>query len=370
MAKYIERNSVNFEISHPNTDSIRLIRIWFGRYIASINGKQQASIRLTEEVAYESAGGAGPGRSARGPVSRILWGEHGLRVGWSVLLFLGIYALLSTSADMAIAVFLPAKTGPLSLQSALLQEGSGLAAVLLASAVLARVEGKRIAAYGFGGDRIGLRALWGLLSGIVCLSGLVGVMWGAGMLTFGGEEQHGLAALLYGIGWAAACGLTGLYEEALLRGYLQNRLARSFGFWPAAVVLSAAFGLWHLTNDAESALGLFVAAAGGFIFCISLWYTGSLWWAIGFHAGWDWAQGFLFGLPDSGIALQGTFLNMHASGNPAWSGGATGPEGSLLMLPVLILLALGMHGWWSRSVRFRRPIASIRESEGNGSSLH
>jgi membrane protease YdiL (CAAX protease family) len=232
------------------------------------------------------------------------------------------------------------------------------------------VEGKRIAAYGFGGDRIGLRALWGLLSGIVCLSGLVGVMWGAGMLTFGGEEQHGLAALLYGIGWAAACGLTGLYEEALLRGYLQNRLARSFGFWPAAVVLSAAFGLWHLTNDAESALGLFVAAAGGFIFCISLWYTGSLWWAIGFHAGWDWAQGFLFGLPDSGIALQGTFLNMHASGNPAWSGGATGPEGSLLMLPVLILLALGMHGWWSRSVRFRRPIASIRESEGNGSSLH
>ena len=303
---------------------------------------------MADQVTPESISGNGPRRS-RGLVGRVLSGQHGLRVGWSMLLFLGLYAVLSGVADMAIAAVLPAETGPLSLRTALLQEGSGLVAVLLASAVLARVEGKRIAAYGFGGGRIGLRALWGLLWGIVCISGLVGLMWRAGLLTYGGQGLHGRAAWLYGIGWAAACGLTGLYEESLLRGYLQSRLARAFGFWPAAVVLSAAFGLWHLTNDAESALGLLVAAAGGFIFCISLWYTGSLWWAIGFHAGWDWAQGFLFGLPDSGIALQGTRLTMHASGNPAWSGGATGPEGSLLMLPVLILLGLGMYAWWGLS---------------------
>ena len=312
---------------------------------------------MADQVTPENIGGGGPVRSGRGLVGRALFGEHGLRVGWSVLLFLGIYAAQSSFADMAIAAVLPTKTGPLSLQTALLQESSGLVAVLLASAVLARVEGKSIATYGFGGDRTGLRALWGLLWGIICISGLVGVMWSAGMLSFASEGLHGRAAWLYGTGWAAACGLTGLYEESLLRGYLQNRLARAFGFWPAAAALSAAFGLWHLTNDAESPLGLFVAAAGGFIFCVSLWYTGSLWWAIGFHAGWDWAQGFLFGLPDSGIALQGTRLNMHASGNPAWSGGATGPEGSLLMLPFLILLALGMYIWWGRSGRLRGQIA-------------
>jgi membrane protease YdiL (CAAX protease family) len=336
-----------------------------------VKGDQQARTRRTAQVTHESTDGGGPGRWGRGLVSGILFGEHGLRVGWSVLLFLGIYAVLSSSADMAIAVVLPTGTGPISLQTALLQESSGLVAVLLASAVLARVEGKRIATFGFGGDRIGLRALWGLFWGIVCISGLVGMMWGTGILTFGGEGLHGRAAWLYGIGWAAACGLTGLYEESLLRGYLQNRLARAFGFWPAAVALSAAFGLWHLTNAAESALGLFVAAAGGFIFCISLWYTGSLWWAIGFHAGWDWAQGFLFGLPDSGIALQGTRLTMHASGNPAWSGGATGPEGSLLMLPVLILLALGMYAWWGMFHRLRGQMSPpIKDSGENRSSLH
>jgi len=275
-----------------------------------------------------------------------VFGAQGLRAGWGVLLFLGVYIALSSPAELATATARSGETGPMSLQTALLQEGSGLIAVLLASFVMARVEGRAMAAYGYGGPRIISRALWGLFWGILCVSGLVGLMLAGGMLVFDGVSLHGPDILQYGIGWALACCATGLYEEALLRGYLQSTLARGMGFWRAAILLSTAFGLWHLTNDAESPFGLLVAAVGGFIFCISLRYTGSLWWAVGFHAGWDWAQGFLFGLPDSGIALRGTLLGMHASGNPAWSGGATGPEGSLLTAPVLMLIALGMYIWW------------------------
>jgi uncharacterized protein len=38
------------------------------------------------------------------------------------------------------------------------------------------------------------------------------------------------------------------------------------------------------------------------VFCFSLWRTGSLWWAIGFLAAWDWSESFLYIVPGSGLA--------------------------------------------------------------------
>ena len=73
------------------------------------------------------------------------------------------------------------------------------------------------------------------------------------------------------------------------------------------------------------------------MFAFSLWRTGSLWWAIGLHAAWDWAQSFLFGVADSGGISTHRLLSTHPVG-PAWlSGGATGPEGSIFVLLVMLL---------------------------------
>jgi hypothetical protein len=71
------------------------------------------------------------------------------------------------------------------------------------------------------------------------------------------------------------------------------------------------------------------------VFCFSLWRTGSLWWAIGFHAAWDWSQSFLYGVADSGLMIQHHLLATHPVGKPVLSGGATGPEGSIFILVVL-----------------------------------
>jgi membrane protease YdiL (CAAX protease family) len=95
-------------------------------------------------------------------------------------------------------------------------------------------------------------------------------------------------------------------------------------------------------------VGLFSAGAVGLVFCISLWYTGSLWWAIGFHTAWDWGQSFFYGTSDSGMVAQGHFLNEHPTGPLLWSGGPTGPEGSLYIVPLLIVMALLMWLWWRR----------------------
>ena len=143
---------------------------------------------------------------------------------------------------------------------------------------------------------------------------------------------------------------TGIFEESLLRGYLQYTLTRGIGFWWTAIILSTTFGAMHGSNPGESPVGLFSAAAIGLVFCLSLWYTGSLWWAIGFHAAWDWGETYFYGTSDSGMIAQGHFFSEHPTGTLLWTGGATGPEGSLLIVPLILLMALLMWLWWSRRV--------------------
>jgi len=150
----------------------------------------------------------------------------------------------------------------------------------------------------------------------------------------------------YALAWAIVFLLVGLYEESLLRGYLQCTLARGIGFWWAALILSVAFALGHVSNYGESILGIVEVGLGGLLFCLSLWYTKSLLWAVGFHAGWDWGQFYFYGTPDSGLVVQNHLLASHPSGSPLWSGGTTGPEGSLAIVPLVILVGIGMRLWW------------------------
>ena len=100
-------------------------------------------------------------------------------------------------------------------------------------------------------------------------------------------------------------------------------------------------------NPGETPVGLFSAGSIGLILCLTLWYTGSLWWALGFHAAWDWGESFFYGTSDSGLLVKGHLFAEHPTGNILWSGGATGPEGaSLLVLPLLAIIALCVWLWW------------------------
>ncbi|HJY08331.1 MAG TPA: CPBP family intramembrane glutamic endopeptidase, partial [Bryobacteraceae bacterium] len=83
-------------------------------------------------------------------------------------------------------------------------------------------------------------------------------------------------------------------------------------------------------------------AAGviGLVLAWSLRWTGSLWWAIGFHAAWDWAESFFYGVPDSGGLAPGhLFLSTH-HGPEGLSGGSAGPEGSALVFLVIGVLSV------------------------------
>ncbi len=177
-----------------------------------------------------------------------------------------------------------------------------------------------------------------------------------GFLVIDSRLLFGSDVLRYGAIWLLGFLLVGLVEEYLVRGYLQYTLTRglagiyewafktrhsaALGFWTAALMFSILFGLGHSNNAGESPIGLLSAGLAGLLFCFSLWRTGSLWWAIGFHTSWDWGQSFLYGVADSGMMAQHHLLATHPVGKPILSGGATGPEGSIFIVAVLALGAL------------------------------
>jgi membrane protease YdiL (CAAX protease family) len=282
----------------------------------------------------------------------IFLGKDGLRAGWSALLFLFILVALGGILRLATHYLLRShhhdSAAAVSPTSALIGESSAMLLVLVATWIMARIEQRRLAVYGYAGRAKLVRFLSGCAWGFVALSGLIAVLWKTHLLAFDAGYLHGFMAWKYGLAWLLMFVFTGIFEESLLRGYLQYTLTRGIGFWWGALLMSIVFGAIHGSNKGESPVGLFTAGAVGLVLCISLWYTGSLWWAIGFHATWDWAQTFFYGTSDSGMVARGHLLSEHPTGPLLWSGGPTGPEGSLYILPLLLIMALAMWLWWRR----------------------
>jgi len=107
----------------------------------------------------------------------------------------------------------------------------------------------------------------------------------------------------------------------------------------AAAITALLFWIFYLAAHLTPADIITQVVGIGLAFCLAVWRTGSLWWVLGAHAAWNWTQTFVFGCATSGLPATGQWLSCAPSG-PAWlSGGATGPEGSILSLPAFALLA-------------------------------
>ena len=84
----------------------------------------------------------------------------------------------------------------------------------------------------------------------------------------------------------------------------------------------------------------------GLFWCYTLWRTGTLWFAIGFHAMSDYADMVLFAQPNTGNhgqSLTGHLLNISYHG-PEWlTGGPRGTEASALEFLILAILFLAFE---------------------------
>jgi uncharacterized protein len=286
-------------------------------------------------------------------------GAQGIRSGWSMLIFLAIIIaqlLLTRVPVNHLLHYMKQKQG-LETWSVVVAIAIPALLVFVATAIMAKIEKRPVLSYGFMGDRKLWRFAVGIAGGIAALSALVLALKMSGFLIFDSQMLHGRDAWTFGLKWGLAFLLTGVFEESLLRGYLQSTLTRGMGFWWAALLLSVGFGVLHLSNKGESPIGIFSAAGNGLVFCLSLWLTKSLYWAVGLHSGWDWAQSYLFGVSNSGQVSGGHLFATHPSGALLWSGGATGPEGSIYVIPTMAIIALGVWLAWSRSEVGREPAA-------------
>lgn len=290
---------------------------------------------------------------------KIFIGKDGLRAGWSLLIFILIFSVLGLCVTVISHKLYPSASNSgkppaeISIRAGFLNETIPLLITLLVTWIMSKIERRPNSVYGLGGSRRLSYFFAGIAWGIVCLSLLIVTLWKTGLLVFDRRLLFSADILRYGAIWLIGFFLVGLIEEYLTRGYLQYTLTRglagiyqwafktrhsnALGFWTAAVIFSILFGLGHSNNPGESPIGLLSAGLAATVFCFSLWRTGSLWWAIGFHTSWDWGQSFLYGVADSGTMVQHHLFATHPVGKPIFSGGTTGPEGSIFIVGILAL---------------------------------
>jgi membrane protease YdiL (CAAX protease family) len=158
-----------------------------------------------------------------------------------------------------------------------------------------------------------------------------------GGFSFGTLALSARDIVIYGLAWSMAFVMVGLFEEFLYRGYALYTLGIGLGFWPASILLSALFAGLHLMNAGESIIGALDVMIYSLFACLTLRRTGTLWFAVGLHAAWDFSLTFIYSVPGSGMQATGHLLRSSLQG-PTWlTGGSAGPEGSAVGLAVLLV---------------------------------
>lgn len=272
----------------------------------------------------------------------IFVGPAGVRAGWRFLAYAALLIGLQMAADalagpVTRALHIDDRT--VNAPSFLVAEIAEGLAVLIATAVLAFAERRRIDAYGLPVRLAFGKRFWeGTAIGVVCAGGVALAMIAAGAMVVHGLALHGSELALQTVMWLAVMLLVGVNEEYMFRGYPLQALARGMGFWPAAVLLSLLFGAAHLTKPDENFIDIANIVLIGLLICFTLWRTGSLWLAVGFHFSFDFMQFFVIGTRNGGQQAVGHLLDVAFPG-PAWAnGGPLGTEASYFMLPAMALM--------------------------------
>lgn len=261
----------------------------------------------------------------------------GLRPVWRFAL----YILLWRTLHFLLGIFLY-HLGPHlrpALWLDLVEESGRFVVVAIPALIMARLELRTFGVYGLPlGNAFGKLFWTGGIWGFAAITVLLLVLRGAGAFYFGRLALHGPRILKFALFWGLFFLVVGFFEEFLFRGYTLFTASSAIHFWPAAILLSAWFGAVHLENQGENRIGALAAAMIGLFFCLTIRRTGSLWFAIGFHASWDWAESYLYSVPDSGGTVPGHLLSSSLHG-PLWlTGGSVGPEGSVFLFVLVLLL--------------------------------
>ncbi|HUI41158.1 MAG TPA: type II CAAX endopeptidase family protein [Terriglobia bacterium] len=301
-------------------------------------------------------------------MSRLKWiftGDHGLRAGWRFVIFLAIYVVAGRALDYILAdIHFPDRA--FTWSSMLPNYLVDFAFVSAIAWLMSRIEHAPFSSYGLplvpnAGSLMLKGVLWGFIPSALILIPI----YFAGGCSFHGLALGGREFIFYAGAWALAMLALGFGEEFLFRGYALRTLGESIGFWPAAIFLSSIFGLIHLIfKPHEDWIDPVSVALYGLFWCLTLRRTGSLWFAVGFHAASDYADMIVFAEPNSGNdghPIPGHLFDIRFHG-PDWLTG--GPRGTEASLAVFVVLA-GLFYLFNKAYPVRRatradPLTALR----------
>jgi membrane protease YdiL (CAAX protease family) len=266
-------------------------------------------------------------------------------LAWLAALTVGVVIVYNAAAK---AILWLASSGAAAPGAKLLAGIVGSVALVLFYWVAVRL-GERRAVPELSLRQAPVELLGGLAIGAALMAAIVGILWSFGWVSIMPRSVDAIAlALRDSI-------RSGVLEELVLRLVVFRLLWRAFGIWPALAGAAILFGVLHLANPESSWFAAACLIAGEGIAIALYLITGRIWASIGMHAGWNFAQGWLFGAIVSGITeiAGGPFELKPMAGVPALlSGGGFGPEASVAALVVSLAASafLLVRAW--RSGRF------------------
>lgn len=118
-------------------------------------------------------------------------------------------------------------------------------------------------------------------------------------------------------------------EEMMFHGYAFQVLVRKAGAFAVILPVGILFGAMHVSNQNSTLMGVFNTAVWGALLGYACYQSGALWLPIGMHFGWN-AMLPLVGASLSGFTIRVTGYALEPNGGGFLTGGAYGPEGSVL----------------------------------------
>jgi membrane protease YdiL (CAAX protease family) len=263
--------------------------------------------------------------------------ESRLRSGWRILAQLFIWLALTVILTIPAAIVLILWPESFYALNVALNALTFIPSVWLARRLIDR---RSMTSLGFKFSR---QAVQDVLMGIMLAGLQLGLIYliqlQAGWLTptgFAWEQVGWLQVTGSLVWWGFLFVMVGFYEELFSRGYQLQNLEEGLNVFWAVVLSSGIFGLIHITNPEATWVSTLGVALSGVFFSFAFLRTRQLWLPIGFHIGWNFFEGPVFGFRVSGLDTM-RLLHHEVSGPELWTGGSFGPEAGLVILPGLLL---------------------------------
>ncbi len=187
-----------------------------------------------------------------------------------------------------------------------------------------------------------------MLLGILCAGAMLGIVF----------------AIEYLAGWIEVAEITwpppatvttsviGSLIQFLSVGFLEEVRYRGYGYAsgegsmprPMLILITAlAFALLHTQYDGFGPLSVVSLACIAAFYVASLHFFGSIWFGVGFHFMWDFAQVSVFGLAFASQKESGSFIDITQNGPAFWVGGEALIESGFVYLLMFALVAYAVY---------------------------